>query len=219
MRQSLWMIFLGLFLVACGQENLRSEDDLELGDTSYTLDFETDDSFETGDYAEASLMIEAGRYWIRQGGERTAYIWGQGGEAAQNLALDVRVEAQSDFENDLFGAMCRVDEEGAGYIFLISSDGFAAIARTDGRSLSFLVDWTEDSAIKTGENSLRAVCVDNYLALYVNDELVADVEDSTYTRAGEVGLMAGILVESRDNLDEVIVSFDDLTVTEARLKN
>jgi hypothetical protein len=120
--------------------------------------------------------------------------------------------------------MCRVNAEGEGYAFLISNDGFGAIAYADKGasergSLSFLFDWVESDAINAGqaENTIRAVCVDDYLALYVNGEFVGDVEDDRFTSGGQAGLIAGLFIESGDELGEVIVDFDDLTVSEGSL--
>ena len=56
---------------------------------------------------------------------------------------------------------------------------------------------------------MRAVCMGDYLALYINDEFVADATDDTYS-TGQVGLAA-----SASNILGVQVEFDNLTVHEA----
>lgn len=75
-----------------------------------------------------------------------------------------------------------------------------------------LVDWTTSDKINTGPalNTLRVVCLGDYLALYINGEFMGDAIDDTYTR-GQVGLAAA--AASRLGLT---VEYDNLTVSQAR---
>lgn len=100
---------------------------------------------------------------------------------------------------------------GDGYLFLVEGGGRFAIMRSLGRSLTPLVNWTQSSAINTGaaQNRIRAVCMDNYLALYVNGQFIADASDDTYSE-GQVGVLAA--AAGRVGLE---VSFDNLTVSAA----
>lgn len=81
--------------------------------------------------------------------------------------------------------------EGDGYLFLIGSNGTAGIFRARGRDLTPLANWTANAVIQRGqgEHHLRAVCIGNYLALYVNDVLVAEATDDAY-QTGQIGLAA-----------------------------
>ncbi|MDL1883344.1 hypothetical protein FBR01_06805 [Anaerolineae bacterium CFX8] len=101
---------------------------------------------------------------------------------------------------------------GDGYLFLIEGTGRFAIMRARGRSVVPLVDWTTSDKINTGPalNTLRAVCLGDYLALYINGEFMGDAIDDTYTR-GQVGLAAA--AASRLGLT---VEYDNLTVSQAR---
>jgi hypothetical protein len=216
----LWLPFLVL-LAACAPAPLRDLADVSLGDTLFRTDFSAPDAFETGDFPEqgASLRLEDGRYHLRQSGNKSLYIWGRGGESAADVAVEVLAEVESDYANNLYGVLCRTDENGAGYAFLISSDGFGAIARADGRSLSFIYDWHQHKAIRTdAPNRIRGICVGDYLALVVNGVLVGDAQDTRYLNAGQAGLLGGILVEGRDAKGELSVFFDDLNVRSARLR-
>lgn len=102
--------------------------------------------------------------------------------------------------------------EGDGYLFLIQGTGSAAIMRARGRSVTPLVNWTQHDAIRPGraKNTLRAICAGDYLAFYVNDQLVAQTTDSTY-RSGQVGLAA-----SAANPLGVRVEFDNLMIYRAQ---
>jgi hypothetical protein len=98
---------------------------------------------------------------------------------------------------------------GDGYLFLLQSSGRFAIMRARGRSVTPLVDWTNSGAINTGpaENRIRAVCLGDYLALYVNGTFLGDATDDTYTQ-GQVGLVGA----TGDRLG-LVVEFDNLSVS------
>ena len=100
---------------------------------------------------------------------------------------------------------------GDGYMFLIRGDGNYAIMRARGRNLTPLVDWTASDLINQGpgRNELRAVCMGDYFALFINGEFVGDATDTTY-ETGQVGLAA-----SAYNRLGVRIEFDDLVVHEA----
>ena len=97
---------------------------------------------------------------------------------------------------------------GDGYLFLIRGEGTYAIMRARGRNITPLVNWTQSGVIHQGpgSNQMRAVCMGDYLALYVNGEFLADTTDDTYT-SGQVGLAA-----SASNRLGVQVNFDNLVV-------
>ncbi len=100
---------------------------------------------------------------------------------------------------------------GDGYLFLIEGSGRFAIMRSSGRSVTPLVNWTSSNAIQTGpaQNRIRAVCMGDYLAMYVNGTFVGDVIDDTYS-VGQVALVGA--AASRLGLQ---VDFDNLTVSAA----
>ena len=103
----------------------------------------------------------------------------------------------------------RLNLEGDGYLFLIQGTGAGAIFRSRGRDLQALADWRANDAIAIGasENRLRAVCAGTTLAFYVNDVLIAQVEDDAYAQ-GQVGLVAGA-----SNRLGVRVHFDNLQIS------
>jgi len=213
-------LFLSLILVACGG-TIRDADAVNIGDELYTITFDENTEFDVATFPDenASLTIDTERYIVHQAGNRSSYVWGQGGDSVENAAITVTAESLVEYDNNLYGVMCRVDSEGAGYAFLVSNDGFGAIARTDGRSISFITSWHESDEINSGtaNNTIQAICIDNYLALYVNGELVQDAEDDTYTTGGQVGLIGGIFVEGGDDGGEVTIAFDDVMVSAASL--
>lgn len=101
--------------------------------------------------------------------------------------------------------------EGDGYLFLIQGSGMFAILRARDRDLTPLVNWTASDAINQGlaDNHIRAVCLNDYLALYVNDKFVGDAIDSAYT-TGQVGLAASGATRLGAR-----ITFDNLTISAA----
>lgn len=143
--------------------------------------------------------------------EATAEMTEESTAAVEEVATtDEPAETESDEESDEEEAEA-VLANGDGYLFLIQGNGSFAIMRARGRSILPLVDWTESSLINQGpaSNELRAVCMDDYLALYINGEFAGDATDDTYS-SGQVGLAA-----SAANRLGVQVEFDNLIVHEA----
>jgi hypothetical protein len=133
-------------------------------------------------------------------------------EEATEEATEVVVEAE--VTEEATAPATAGDEavnNGDGYLFLVRGDGSYAIMRARGQVVRPLVNWGFSSAINQGAvaNHVRVVCVEDYLALYVNDQFVADATDDAYTR-GQVGLAAAAV----DRLG-VRVEFDNLSISQA----
>jgi hypothetical protein len=101
---------------------------------------------------------------------------------------------------------------GDGYLFMIQGNGRYAILRSQGHKITPLVNWATSDVIKMGaaQNRIRAVCAGNYLALYVNDQFLADTSDTLYTK-GQVGLVGASAGRTGMN-----VTFDNLSVFQAK---
>ena len=170
-------------------------------------------------YADAdtatNLQIADGAYQVQTGDH--GYIWGLNEQEHDDVVMDVTTNQFSAHLNNAYGLMCRADtsNNGDGYYFLISGDGYYSIARGEGESVTPLIEWQESSAINQGQqsNKLRAVCVGDYLALYANDQFLAETSDSTYSN-GYAGFTAAAFEEG--NVD---VGFDNLTIWEASLQS
>ena len=87
------------------------------------------------------------------------------------------------------------------------SDGSASIRRGRGREVEALMAWTKTSAVQSGSarNTLRAICIGQYLALWVNGQFVGDVRDSLYS-AGSTAIVG---ITARDG-ERLTVDFDQL---------
>jgi len=161
----------------------------------------------SGEYGTAGY--DQGRYVIEATVEKE-YNWGVAGVNFDNIRIDVDATAittPADL-SDGFGVDCRIQENGDGYGFRVSSDGYAEImVFKDGESTQ-LYDWTQSTAVSpAGElNHITAICEGNHFSLLVNDAFVAEVVDDTYS-SGDIALSAISF-----SADPVKVLFDDLIV-------
>ncbi|MBN1681791.1 MAG: hypothetical protein JW966_16040 [Anaerolineae bacterium] len=229
MRRKRLVFFAGLLaavliLAGCGG-NEPSKTVIQ-GDELYSVTFDEPGNWETGEYPvdaekpDSTLTIENGRYLIEHTAGRSAsFTWGSGGEAVENVIIEVSTEQLSAAGDNLYGVGCRLsandDGDTSGYVLLISGDGHYGIARLSNRSLTFLLEWHQSGDINQGraQNTIRAVCVDDYLALYANGTFLGEVKNDDYRRAGHVALAAGV-TEAKN----VSLAFDDLVVYEGKVK-
>lgn len=155
----------------------------------------------------AELKVENGVY--RAYTPNTGYLWGLNSEEHTNVVAEVDVTPLTIFQDIGAGIMCRADtsNNGDGYYFMINPGGYYSIQIGRGDGFTPLVDWQQSRAVHIGidHNTIRAVCVDNLLAMYVNDELVASVEDATYSSG-----FAGLAVAAGSN--SVDMAFDNVTL-------
>ena len=215
------LISLVVFIVACQ----TASHGYVLGDVLLTEDFANDEAWETLVAGNIDLQVTDGVYRVQTG--PGGYIWGLNSQEHSDVVIEVEVTQLSAYEDNSYGVICRADplNTGDGYYFLISGDGLYAIGRGEGDEddgkVNKLVNWAPHSAINTGqaENAIRAVCIGDYLALYVNDQFVAEVEDSSYS-SGYAGLAAAVF--RQDGVAEEInvdIAFDNLTISAASLSN
>lgn len=187
--------------------------DIEQQDLLLEVTFDDADDWETYEEDTRFVRVEDGQYSAEV--EGNFIIWGQNEVLHDDVIIEVRAEDGGGVLNNGYGVMCRANEDNniEGYHFWVSADGFGAIVlyeEDDG--YTNLTGWIQSDVINQGEavNLVHAVCVDEYLALYANGELIAEVEDDTYDE-GTAGL-------SLINLDDEGVArarFDDLRIWEA----
>lgn len=189
-------------------------------DTGYRyLDMIAEEPFEqvgdwrTYDDGQSLYMnVEDGVYRIHLA--KRQFVWTQSPIEHEDVVIEVEVTQTSEYDHNAFGVMCRAnpDNSGRGYYFLISGDGYYTIRWGNGRTLDEIVPAKPSNVIKQGQtsNHIRAVCVGDYLGLWVNDKLVAQARD-TKSSQGVVGLV-GVMNYDGRTLD---VEFDDLKVWEA----
>ncbi|MEP7290827.1 MAG: hypothetical protein ABI835_03540 [Chloroflexota bacterium] len=151
------------------------------------------------------LGVENGVY--RAYTANAGYVWGLNSEEHTNMVAEIDVTPLTPFQDIGAGIMCRADvsNNGDGYYFMVNANGYYSIRMGQGDEIVPLIDWEPSTAIHAGidQNTIRAVCVEDQLAMYVNDELVANIVDDTYSSG-----YAGLAVAAGEN--GVDMAFDNL---------
>ncbi len=204
--------------IELGNEDLIAEM-LEQGETEITIedlvleiDFSDDDDWEFYEEDDRFVMVEDDVYVGEV--EDNQIIWGQNTDEFEDGIIEVVATQDGGSDDNAFGIMCRAHEDNniEGYHFWITSDGFAGIIlyeEDDG--YTNLTDWIETDVInRHDENVIHAVCVGEYLALYVNGELIAEIEDDTFDEG-----VTGLSVRSFEDGEYARALFDDLRIWEA----
>ena len=214
-------VFALVVLAACGsiQESVTRKQSPDAGFRFLELlaedDFDSGDSWrQYRDDADLFLGPRAGRYHIDFRGRQ--YVWSQRDGDFADIVIEADATQVSDYDHNAYGLACRLDpgNRGRGYFFLISGDGYASIRWSNGRSLEPIVRAAPSQHIRRGatRNRLRVVCVDDYLALWVNGEFVTDARDRRAAR-GAVGLAGLMNYEGK----RLAVEFDDVKILRAAM--
>jgi hypothetical protein len=160
-----------------------------------------------------SFRIEDGAY-VAQMRDR-AFTWMLNTTAHTDVVMQIDAQQVSTFRMNAFGLMCRASptNNGNGYYFLISGDGYYTIRRGATDEVPPLIPWTYTDAIQQNQsiNRIRIACVGDYLSLTVNGRFVAETRDDFYQR-GYAGLAAAIVDDG-----ELDVRFDDLRIWEGQV--
>ena len=145
------------------------------------------------------------------------YMWGGAGVDLADIQVDVDARVLETVSNgyDAYGIDCRLQSNGDGYGFRITSDGYIAIVLYSEGEGKKLVDWTENSDIYTDgrPNHIGAVCAGDNLQLWVNGEKVVETYDSTFS-SGDIALS---VVGFNDGTVQVL--FDNVVVKKASAGN
>lgn len=159
------------------------------------------DSF-TADYAGGAYVVKVL--------QPSTDVWVTPGLAFRDIRILVVAQKKSGSDDNLFGIVCRYQNERNFYFFSISSDGYAGIGiNKDGRRRILTGEsLLPSNAIQTGDepNLIRADCIGYQLALYVNGRLVGQAQAAEWS-GGQVGLLVGTYDEPG-----VEIVFDNFSV-------
>ena len=155
-------------------------------------------AWDTYNLQGAQVNIRDGAYRFAVGLSR--YVYGLNrAEQYRNVVVEGESFYTADHEDALYGVLCRVQENGQGYYFLIEPGGNYAIQRLGRNQADALVRWQAGAALRPAgqRNVIRAVCIEDYLALYLNGEFVAETRDTRYQQ-GYVGVAAALPPDAGD---------------------
>ena len=203
-RHAITLLIFGLLLSACSGGPSQS---VALGPLLVEDDFDAPGQWDTADVPAATVQIADGVFHFDA--EAGRYIFSVDYRTQTDTVIEATARLWSEDTSNGFGVICRANADGEGYYFMIGGDGSGTIRRSAGREVEPLAAWTKTGAIITGgaQNRIRAVCDGDYLALYVNDQFVAEARDSLYG-SGYTGF---VVVTTREG-QRVEVDFDALRV-------
>jgi hypothetical protein len=215
------LVLAGLLMAACRAEPLTMQ---ERGPTRSVVtgsqrtlyefyDAATWDVFSTEDGA-AHFSVEGGALEGYVAADR-GYVMSRNHVEHTDVIVNAQVRQTEGLLGNGFGVVCRADEQGNGYYFLLSSDGqFTISVGTPARDALFeLIPWQYHSIIRQGfqPNNIRAVCAGNYLAMFINDVFVAEAFDDEFG-AGELGVVIGAVGQP------AAARFDNILIRDAILR-
>ena len=213
MKKILIMTILAVLLAGCGAEKAQPSVEIVLGDVIYENTFDDPNSWESFGFIDTQFGISNGEYTAISAG--VGYISVSNGVAHRNVVIEATAEQFAGSDDTIYGIMCRSHpvQTSLGYYFLINSSGNYGIRIGEADRIRVLVPWTEHPIINDGlaSNTLRAVCVDDYFAFYINDEFVAEARHDWL----EEGNMS--LVVSSPNGVEVATKYDNVTIWSASI--
>jgi hypothetical protein len=214
MRKLLVCCLIAILATACQNIPQLPRDPTEQYTTGALLtdeSFDSADSWESWSFENINLRVWEGAFRITA--DDRGYVWAINDDFHTDVVIEVQTRQLSSDNNNGYGVICRAHDNGDGYYFLISGDGYYSIRRGAGNEVQDIVQWEASDAIHQGAsaNIIRAVCIDRYLALYINDVFVVETEDHAVFQ-GYTGFTAAA---SEGN--EVDVTFDDLTIYEASI--
>jgi hypothetical protein len=219
----LFVAFIIFAILACNTNNTgnnagnntsNNDSDIEIikGELVFEDDFSDEDSgWLILDETEYSADYVDGGYLVSVYQEEFYFV-----DAAGSIFSDVILEVDAEFygggEDNFYGLVCRYVDIDNFYGFAISTDGYYAILKSfEGEALVIGADdFQESDLIKQGmrENHLRAECVDNRLALYVNGELLIETYDSDIPE-GDIGFIVGTV-----SAETTEILFDNIEIYE-----
>lgn len=112
----------------------------------------------------------------------------------RNVKVFTSVEKQSGPDNNLFGLLCRYQDNLNYYAFVVGSDGYYGIYRVVDGEKTLIgqqhLDFSEYINRGNQVNDLMAICQEDQLVLLVNGVRLIQVQDDSLA-FGDVGLIAG----------------------------
>ena len=209
----IWVIVISLGFVGCSSP--QASQSFQLQNIVWEEDFSDTDyvRFARHDRQGFRALVQNGNYVIRSNIQ--AYVRVQDDEQHEDVVVEADLFQLSSDRQNAYGIMCRANSQdnGRGYYFLITADGYYSIRVGRGREVASLVAWEYSDIIHQDarRNTIRVVCIGNYLALYVNGTFLAEARDDLYHR-GSVGLVTAL-----SSPGEIEIAFDGIRAWEASI--
>lgn len=200
-----------------GRPQPREEEE----ESPYLIEVELEDDFSDpssglGQFADANSIrgYQEGVYVIGTSKGDTAIYADYEQHTFDDFLLQVATLHVSGPVDNYYGVIFRMRDVNNFYVFNISSDGYFQVRKRKNKEFTDLVRWTKSDLIKQGVggvNQLQVLCVGSTIAVFINGEKVAEVEDEDFRR-GRIALTAG----TNEGGEMMLVAFDNLTVARVR---
>lgn len=196
-------LFIPLVLAACIAQP-------QSGDILLADDFSSPDSgFNRQADADAITDYADGEYRIRIF-TPNLNVWSAREQKFTDTIIEVNARTTAGSENNLFGVICRRQDDSNFYFLVISADSYYAIGKLQEGKIRLLgsavFEYSDKILPGQATNHIAAVCAGNTLTLSANGAQLAQVADDDYGE-GEIGLIAGVFDDP-----ETEVRFDNLLV-------
>ncbi|MBI3242380.1 MAG: hypothetical protein HYZ49_08815 [Chloroflexi bacterium] len=193
-------------LLAACQPQLKS------GDVLFADDFaKTESGWNRGSDADATTDYLDGEYQIKIF-TANLNVWSVGAPAFGDALIDVNARTAGGPDNNLFGLICRYQDDQNFYFLVISADSYYGIGKyKEGASMllnSAVYEYSDIIPPGPAAHHLTATCIGDTLTLSINGTKLAQAKDTDF-KTGKLGLIAGSFDEP-----EVDVRFDNLAVTQ-----
>jgi len=169
----------------------------DLGDPTWLDEFDNENHWTLFDDECFRTDITAGKYIQTTNSVPAGACWEVTWPRIQDYYLETvaRVPGSCD-ERDRFGIYFRGLDTKRGYLFGVTCKGeyWLSFWNSKTNRRETLIDYTEDEKIKIGSgdrNKLGILTSGDRIVLYINDALLAEVYDSTFTQEGLIGLFIG----------------------------
>lgn len=179
-----------------------------LGAATWTSNLDSVSSWYTEDNDYSNIRGDNGTLLLTSKQAIGYNSWSMHYHKLTNFYLEATLKTSSCSGNDLYGLIFRAPDTSTGYFYSITCDGKVGLRAFDGSEFTKVADFTPSPAILAGSNQVNRLGVlangDN-LSLYVNNQKVMDVSDSTFT-SGTFGVFI-----SSVNTPGFQISLDDLS--------
>jgi hypothetical protein len=154
-------------------------------------DFSTGKGWHTEENDRFHFAFQDGGYVIGVD-IRNAAIWSIRDDTYTDVILETSAQRQSGTQDGYYGVVCRHVDDDNYYGLVIGSDGAYGILKMIDGKMDFLVEGiAPDGVIQAGDaNLVRAECIGETLALYANNQKLAQTQDSDL-ESGAIGMLAG----------------------------
>lgn len=208
-------VIIGLLILVIAGCQTTPARQFTVGDVIWEDDFSTAFGWDHFTVGGVRVGPAEGRYEMHAATNQYVRGFNPSLDTVADSVIEVQTMQFSAYDNNAYGIICRgaLNNNAAGYYFLIGGDGSYSIRKGRADDVEALVGWSRTTVInrESNKNTIKAVCIDDYLALYINDKFVADTHDSAY-KSGYPGFV--VAVSQGHQIDVV---FDDLVIHEASL--